>query len=705
INNVDVGKLVNFFAGDGFLPEGALTLSAHAGLVVDIDADIRLKEEIRKDGVAEPGNVDDRSLLLIAVRSKDKTEPMIGIYLKEGKIYVNLDNLINESGIAITPGNIVISGVNVTSWLQQTIKILTDAASDMIDSLFKKDTGSGASTFAAVSDNGFDYSKADKVVLTLGHDKENKTYISPTIGTILDILRYTTGLEDFFKYDSSIGNINIKITNKFFDKLCEQFKLNVPALKGLDDFGEINLGLNVDDNGLKNVYLDLNLQKIADITGRIVLSDFRYGFGEYEVDENGKWLYDEDGRLVRKLETKINKALTETNEKGDIVDKDYFGNLSDFIFRAIDDLDLELNAKLQIQPGKYYIGNLLGITTGLVGANDKDNYIEIENSFILDLTLKIQIQVDRVQVGTEKVPVLKENGEPELDKNKNPIYTYEPIYSKIISRANITIINKYKNPLFPVDNMEVKLTYLDDRYPGNHDSVPASLTREDDNTHGILFADMSQFNMLQIGIPSFAIGIDLTDLVFTELDNLAKDIEFAIPDGTVEGLLGQLRDIINSKLPGKAASSASTMSLSSDANRASSTVFSNIVYAMFNQSTAKEVSNLLQIHITTEMINKVLGLIPNLNLGFELPEIEIDGSINLATGIKLVVSVQGREDEAQRIDLTLEINKFRIGADSPVDITDFKADLEAKPEKYGAFVKVSDLTDDDKSGFADIIMS
>ena len=122
------------------LPEGALTLSAHAGLVVDIDADIRLKEEIRKDGVAEPGNVDDRSLLLIEVRSKDKTEPMIGIYLKEGKIYVNLDNLINESGIAITPGNIVISGVNVTSWLQQTIKILTDAASDMIDSLFKKDT-------------------------------------------------------------------------------------------------------------------------------------------------------------------------------------------------------------------------------------------------------------------------------------------------------------------------------------------------------------------------------------------------------------------------------------------------------------------------------------------------------------------------------------------------------------------------------------
>jgi len=104
----------------------------------------------------------------------------------------------------------------------------------------------------------------------------------------------------------------------------------------------------------------------------------------------------------------------------------------------------------------------------------------------------------------------------------------------------------------------------------------------------------------------------LTDLVFTELDNLAKDIEFAIPDGTVEGLLGQLRDIINSKLPGNAASAASTsaMSLSSDANRASSTVFSNIVYAMFNQSTAKEVSNLLQIHITTEMINKVLGLIP-----------------------------------------------------------------------------------------------
>ena len=42
----------------------------------------------------------------------------------------------------------------------------------MIDSLFKKDTGSGTSTFAAVSDNGFDYSKADKVVLTLGHDKE-----------------------------------------------------------------------------------------------------------------------------------------------------------------------------------------------------------------------------------------------------------------------------------------------------------------------------------------------------------------------------------------------------------------------------------------------------------------------------------------------------------------------------------------------------
>lgn len=708
IDRVDVGTLVNFFAGDGFLPEGSLTLSAHAGLVVDIDADIRLKEEIREDGKAEGGNVDDRSLLLIEVRAKDATEPMIGIYLKEGKVYVNLDNLINEGGIAITPGNIVVSGVNVTSWLQRLIKIGTDAVSGLLDSLFLKDSGAATQTFAAVGDNGFDYSKADQIVLTLGHNEENKTYISPTIGTILDVLRYTTGFEDFFKYNPATGNINIKVTNKFFEKLCTQFNLNVPALKNLDDFGEVNLGVNVDDNGLKNVYLDLNLQKIAEITGRIVLSDFRYGFGEYEVDKDGNWLYDNEGRLVRKLETKINNALTKENEEGIRVDKDYLGNLSDFIFRAIDDLDLEFNAKLTITPGKYYVGNILGIATGLVGVNDKDNYIEVVESFILDITLKVQIQVDSVQVGTEKVPVLDEKGEQEKDKNGKPIFKDEPVYKKIISRANISITNAKANPLFPADNMEVKLVYLDDRFPGNHDAEPAKLTRESNETHGILFADMSKFDMLKLGIPSFAIGIDLTDLIFTELEKIAKGIEFGIPDGTIENLLDQLRDLLNGLISDKfgKAATASTMSYSASTNSAgSSEMFDNVVYAMFNQSTAKQATDLLNIHVTTAMINKILGLIPGVNLGFELPNIDINGAINLETGIKLNVSASDREDETKQIAVELGINRFIIGAENEVDISEFKADMAENPEKYGAFVSVSDLTSDNKSGLADIIMS
>ncbi|MDE6565622.1 MAG: hypothetical protein K2L47_00990 [Clostridia bacterium] len=334
VNNVDVGKLVNFFAGTQFLPEGSLKLTANAGLTIKLDADIRLKEEPNS---ANPTQMDDKSIFLLELYGDNKEVPMVGLYLKDRKIYVNLDDAIKTTSgnIDIRPGNIVVDDVAVSKWLTYAMGIGTDFVSGLLDDLFpKKEADKDTQTFAAVSDIEFkDGYSINDLVLAVGHDDSGKTYISKTFGTILDIVRYTVGFEKFITWDAQTGDIKLTITNEFFHQLCSQFGINVNELATMKDFGAITLGIDLQKG---SCYFDINLNKAlfdesateqSTLHARVELDNFRYGFGVREA-----------------LLEKIDNATK---------DKKYIGNLKDFIYNAVDDLDIEFEAKLQIDKGIY----------------------------------------------------------------------------------------------------------------------------------------------------------------------------------------------------------------------------------------------------------------------------------------------------------------------------------------------------------------
>ncbi len=642
---VDVGKLVNFFAGSTFLPENSLIIDAEANITIKLDVDLRLKEE--------ENSLDDKSIFLLEIFGDNKEEPMAGLYLRNNKIYINLDDAIKtENGnIDIKPGNIVVDGVTVTKWVSHALSLATDAVEQLMDEFFGKKSKSSATTFAEpVSDIQFkDGYSLDDFVLTIGHNDEGEAYVSKTMGTILDIIRYTIGFEEFIIVnENNDGRIYLNINNKFFHKLCSQFNINVKELAEMQDFGVIQLGI---DLAKESAFFTLDLGKAvgadSSLNASIVVSNFRYGFSAREI-------------LMKKIE----KATD---------GRDYIGNVKDLIYNAVDDLDFEFGAKLHLDKGVYNAANILGIDTKLPSVN-----ITVDDAFDLELILKIQVQMDEVFVGYEK----DENG------NRTDI----EIYEKVISRAYISITNVSSNPIFPVAGMTVRLYYLDDRYEPNGALGIMPITRENDKVHGTLYADMSEFNMIQIGIPSFAIGIDLTDLIFSMLGDL--DIDFKIPD------------ILNKDNNSGAGQGATQSYSSSNGIRTVKGDDSQVIYALFNTATAEQTDRILKLQLTSALIKELLKIF-DLNIGFELPEINIDAEINKINGITLSIKTWDPATETEDkklISLDLGVNKFRMGVNVDVNVDKLLEDIQKDSNKFGVYIKVDDLSGGVDKGFLKTIL-
>lgn len=645
VNKLDVSKLVNLFAGYEFLPEGGdLEITVNTGFVLKLDADLRLKE------------VDDKdlSLLLIELYDKEKydaakkngdeelskLDPIIGIYLRNRQIFVNLDGLPKGDTVALNIENLCISGANVSQWITKALDLAKNELSKIIDQYFPvQDDSTGyalTQAFATTSDSTSDYSK---VVYSIGHDAKGTSYISPAIGTIIDILRYTIGFEDFISHKDNV--IKVWIDQYFVAHLCDQFSINIPGLEnGGVDFGKIELGINVNETGIENVYLDIALKNLFDVTGRVELVDLHYGL-------------DKDGHR-KVLDQKITNALTTTDDDGNNVEKTYISNVKDLIYSALNDLDLEFEASLHFDEGDYNISNIFGTATGL-----PDVTISVESQFDMNLILQIQTQMGYATVGYEQ----DEDGKDILSK---------PIKKPYIEKAKITIINVTKNPIFPIDNMTINAFYLDDRAADNDKNIPDAARVKRDKSAGVLYFDMSQFSMLKIGIPSFALGIDLTELLFSEIDKLDK-YDLNIPEIVFP----------ESFTAKSGASTYSADSYSTTSGRVASE--DNILKALFTASTAEKTSSLLKIKITTRMVNRVLDLL-GLDLGFNLPN-DIDITLDISNGITLSV---GAVEQGNKISLKLAVNKFKFGMPIKIDTSSLEGDLSS--DKYGAFISLDDLT-------------
>lgn len=680
VNKLDIGKIVNLFAGYEFLPaNGDLEITVSTDFVIKLDLDLRLKEV----------NGQDLSLLLFELYDGDDyrknkeagtletLQPLFGLYLRDRQIFVNLDNIPGGEHLSINVGNVRVGGANVTQWLSKAVDMLTGELEKIIDQYFPEKKGQKDSqTFGLVNSyNGVELPDKSQVVFAIGHNSEGESYISPALGTILDILRYSTGFEDSITHKDNV--IQVLINQVFVKTLHENFGLNIPALGNGDvDFGYISLDINVNKTGIEDIRINIRLKDLFDVQGQIVMDNVRYGWGHREYleksiiyatsEKNATGdLVDKDGAIIPNFRNLELDALLEQ-----VVSKKYISNVKDLIYNAINDLDLEFAASLHFDEGDYNISKIFGTDTGL-----PDVTIHVENKFDLNLTLKIQTQMENV-TDYDNIIGYEKDTDGNEDRNK-------PIYGKktIIARAKISIINEKANPIFPKDNMSVNVYYLDDRFADVDNTIPESAKAQRSNSHGVLYFDMSQFDMIKIGIPSFALGVDLSEMILSEIDKLDK-FDIAIPELFPES------------------STASTFSARSNSSRNGKVASeSDILYAMFTNDNAEIVSRQLQIKVTTAMVNKILAL-AGVQLGFTLPD-DIDITLDITNGITLNV---GGVDDGKEIALSLSVVKFKFGVPNKIDMTEFNNDMQNNPEKYGAFISVDDLTGGNPNVFSQALI-
>lgn len=461
--NVDVAKIVNMFAGTNMLPEGDLILNADLGLSAKLVSNIRIKPNFD-----DPKNKDDllydESMFLFEIYSKhNPAVPLLGAYLKNNNIYINIDNVLNMFGenISLAPKNIIVKDLFLSQFLYDWLEAGKNTLAGIIDQVFPKDGGE-----ATISQ--------ESVVLSIAVDGDGKQYISPTIGSIIDLVRNVSGFGDYIAYDDN--SIDVTVNSQLFEDIKNRFGVEMPDIP---DFGSVVLSVEFSDVGLDNISLTADLQEKFDIFGKITIDNIKYGL--LDEDYNG---------TLEKLSAKIEKA---------IAGKNYTSNLKELIFSAIDDIDASLNIKVTLPAGRYDLSDVVKMIMGMIPEAGNISIpslpIEIDQTLVLDLDVVLQTQMDTFD---------------EADNADN----------KVISRAKVAIVNKIPNLIFNKAGEVISAYYFDDRYSGN-DRV--GLTKKDGinkKTNGTLFIDMSGFNLLNINLPCFALDIDLSSVIIDALNSI-----------------------------------------------------------------------------------------------------------------------------------------------------------------------------------------
>lgn len=546
-NNVDVGKIVNFFAGKQMLPEGkdGLILNADLGLTVKLKVDIRLKEVEN-----EEGELTDESKLLLEIYGKhNPSAPMLGVYLQNSEIYVNIDNLINmaEGNIKLAPKNIKFSSLNLSKYLSNLIEQAKNVVSELMDKVFVQNP---------------DSQEAQKTVLTVASTEEGKSYISPTLGTIIDLIRNATGFGDFITTDND--SIDLTFNNELLAKIKEKYGVNIPDY---EDFGKAVLSVQLGEYGLDNISLTLDMKNQFGLSGLIKIENFMYGF----KDEN------------------IDKLIPEA-----IKGKEYVSNARDLIFSAMDDIDMQLGLNLKVPKGTY---NLAFIFESL-GIKLPDMPLQVSQDMLLDLTLDLQLQLDQIDKVDEKGKLVKDVAGNTVKEN-------------IISRAKISITNKVANIIFPQVGEAVSVYYFDDRYPGNSG---IGLTKKDGvnkKTNGTVFVNLDGFEFSNIKLPNLSFDVDLTTLIINEINKI--NFDFTIPE------LPEI-EIPSIPYPPKAEETATVAAISEEL-----TLEEKVMHAMYAGNINSKMFTLTctskVIQSVLDMLNVKLTL-PELSLKFDVDYID-----------------------------------------------------------------------------------
>ena len=481
LKQLDVGKLIKMFTDTVEIPEGLIVLESDFGYKLRAQVDL----DLDYDMIAS-GNFVDNNLILLELYpldqfgNMDEDNKALGIYYKEGKLYVSLSSLIPNYWKA---DNIVIDLGGVPELVARVVTTIRDA----IDGALFADDGTEGGTEGGtenVSVQGLSATSANLLALADGGYQ-----LSPTLGSFIDTLCEVLAIPD--------GVLEVD---------GDRIVLNVQKIANQQQVGEDGTPV-VDDEG-KPVYVDNDIFDFIDrfmgIAGQDPISDLIpdgiSGKLEFVFFEGGLKSIDISGSISPDSDQSINVGLSinnfligvkdgELEERIDagIGDKEgYTNNLGELLGSALEGIDLNMNLSLSYAAGQYNIGDFIA-GLGLAELIGIPLDWTFDSEFKMDLGMHVMISLDKENPTNSKLVV-------EIEAN-------EPIYIGEKDENNVPVVAQPAGLLVGIYGYY------------NEDG------------EGYVSIDLSNINIANIQFPRLSAKLDFASLVFDLLDQLSIEID------------------------------------------------------------------------------------------------------------------------------------------------------------------------------------
>ena len=327
-SSVDVGKLVNMFAGSELIPEGLVVLEANA----DVIADVALDLDLNYDGAAGDNNFAAVELYL----GENRDKLLASLYYKDGALYIGaLGDLASNENFKF-------------------VKVPVNGLPEFISSLV------GTVTGAIDSALGTEWTHGGVVAVSL--DGQGRAFAAGNIYSVLSFVGGILGMDtDFASADGDTFSIDL---NKALESVNDTFGTNID----ISQYGNIALDVAFDGAKISSIGVDYSHTDLG-IGANFTLDNILWGpqkqFGDMGIAEY--------------IDSKI--SVDGVIAAGD--------NLTEVILSAGIDLNVDLGAELTLAQGNYDIAQMLsGLGVQLPDGLGID--VDLDGDFVMPLSIRLQ---------------------------------------------------------------------------------------------------------------------------------------------------------------------------------------------------------------------------------------------------------------------------------------------------------------------------
>lgn len=346
----DVGKIINIFSevagSEQILPEGLLFLEAELGfrLKVNIDLDLNYANL----------NVDNNLILIeiysLSLSGEESENPLLGIYYRDGALYVSLDKLLpNYWGTK----NIRVD-VSISDLIVGVVNKLTTLIDDALGTKWSE---ANANEIAQAALSGVTIVEEGEVV---------EPVISDTLSSFITAVASVLYMEDYIKANGN--SISVTANSDFIKKILSIASVDTDIIDKFPDFGAAVLSLNFGENF--NISLDVNVNEPGGDNIYLGLMVHSFGIGR------------EDKDLKANIESK-----TQSNN--------FTSSVTDIIYDLLKGTELNAGMSLSFNKGVYNLANLLTMF-GLDAFEQTEILWEFTENSRVNIDLKLGLQLDFV---------------------------------------------------------------------------------------------------------------------------------------------------------------------------------------------------------------------------------------------------------------------------------------------------------------------